>query len=278
MSSLLEDARVRAETAENVAAELRRELELRPTELADISNVIEESLGNVAEPRTEAAAGSEVIAQLRAQIEGLEGNLDAQSKESQEKVFNLELANEGLENEIKKREETIGALEFRLRRRNLDEWIVPEYAPEPQEVGNIHEVTESAAQLFDKLRFLDSAFDSAYDYPYQRPKEVYFAFSLLQRNAVARSEGGLGMSIEDWMEKEQGNERVFSYTPHESEATMEVYGPTRYFGVHKMEEHIKIGSGTANKQRYIRIHFCWDQESGRYIIGHVGEHLPIVSS
>ncbi len=45
-----------------------------------------------------------------------------------------------------------------------------------------------------------------------------------------------------------------------------------------MQEHIKIGSGTANEQHYLRIHFCWEAESGQYIVGHVGEHLPIVSS
>ena len=44
-----------------------------------------------------------------------------------------------------------------------------------------------------------------------------------------------------------------------------------------MQEHIKIGSGTSDRQHYIRIHFAWVGKENKYFVGHVGEHLPTVS-
>ena len=44
-----------------------------------------------------------------------------------------------------------------------------------------------------------------------------------------------------------------------------------------MQEHIKIGSGTSDKQHYIRIHFAWAEKENKYFVEHVGEHLPTIS-
>ncbi len=270
ITSLLQDAHVRAEAAENVAAELRRELDLRPAEQADIRGFIQESENAV---QGESPAGVESLNHQLA-------TLIQQRDDAEKRAFDHELSNEDLgrkiedlESKIKEREHRIRSLEFLLRDRNLDEFIVHGYYPEPQEVGNVYEAIESAAQHFDRLRFLNSAFDSAERYPYQCPNRVYDAFKSLQELAVARIGGGIGTSPEDWMK-----ERGFDYASNESEATMNESGIRRYFGGYKMEEHIKIGGGTANKQHYIRIHFCWEAQSSQYVIGHVGGHLPIVSS
>lgn len=56
---------------------------------------------------------------------------------------------------------------------------------------------------------------------------------------------------------------------------MNEHWQTRSFDGIVMEEHIKIGSGTANKQHYIRIHFAWGEKEKKFIVGHVGEHLPL---
>ena len=276
ISALLEDARVRAEAAENVAAELRRELDMRPTEQAAIGSIILESRENDAEAQTVAASTDEAIAALKQQIEVFRGenaNLERQLKEFQEKAFNQELANEDLVNDLK-----IKVKENQRLRYQIENWVYTEeneseHYDEPQEVGNVYEAIESAAQHFDRLRFLNSAFNSAERYPYQRPNRVYDAFKSLQELAVTHGQESLGMSVKDWMK-----ERGIEYSRHESEATMNKRGQTRWIEGYEMQAHIKIGSGTANGQHYVRIHFCWEAESSQYVIGHVGEHLPISRS
>ena len=133
-----------------------------------------------------------------------------------------------------------------------------------------------AEQRFDMLQFLESAHESANGYPYRHPGRVYNAFSALQHIAAQLREGPLGTSVEKRMLEEMQN-RDFDYTAHESEPTMQKHGDSRWFGGYQMQEHIKIGSGTADKQHYIRIHFAWVRKENKYIIGHVGEHLPTVS-
>ena len=148
-----------------------------------------------------------------------------------------------------------------------------EPAEDQQELDNVLDAVERASLNFGRLKFLHSAYNSANDYPFQRPDEVYGAFALLQENAIARSQGSLKKSVEDWMQ-----ERGCDYASRESEATMNEHRETRIFGGVEMQAHIKIGSGTSNKQHYIRIYFCWDADSGRYLIGHAGEHLPIAGN
>ena len=147
-----------------------------------------------------------------------------------------------------------------------------DHATEQPILDSVLDSVERATLNFDRIKFLRSAYSSANDYPYQRPDEVYRAFSLLQELAAIRADGPVGKPVEDWL-----HERNCDYSPHESEETMNEYGNQRIFGGMEMQAHIKIGSGTRDKQRYIRIHLCWEAESGQYIIGHVGEHLPIAS-
>ena len=41
----------------------------------------------------------------------------------------------------------------------------------------------------------------------------------------------------------------------------------------EMFQHLKIGR-KADQRQTIRVHFAWDDESGRIVIGHCGKHLP----
>ena len=57
---------------------------------------------------------------------------------------------------------------------------------------------------------------------------------------------------------------------------MERHGDTRKF-IHKgrlieMQPHIKIG---ANDDSTLRIHFIFDKDEERFLIGHCGQHLPL---
>ena len=282
ISSLLEDTRLRAETAENVAAELRRELDLRPTEQADISVIIQESQGNGAKPRTEVVVAREAVSKQAKRIEGLVNDIEKlqqQLTNAQVEAFNSAIQNEDLEKKLNQTLDEFRSFRYSVQNQHHWEGTEPEYEEYPPVFDSVEDAVVAADQHFDRLRFLNSAFDSADGYPYQHPIRVYGAFKSLQELAGARSQGPLGMSVEEWLDgvKDEMDQKL-EYAAHESRATMEVYGPTRYFGGYKMEEHIKIGSGTANKQHYIRIHFCWQAESSQYVIGHVGEHLPIVSS
>ncbi len=279
ISELLEKARNRADAAENAAGELRRELERHLAESHVIVNIIQKYKIDLAEARAE-------IANVRDQIDKLNveaSRLSQQLRQAEEKELNDAIAIEDLEGAIREKNDVIRVKNARIR--HLEDLLAGREQPEPypfdppeisQAFANVREAVERAYQNFDKLKFLGSAFDSAEDYPFQYPTEVYRAFSLLQQLAVARSQGPLGRRVEDWM-KDQGCD----YAAHEGEPTMQQFGKHRRFWDEirkqylEMQEHIKLGR-TFDKQHYIRIHFCWEAESSQYIIGHVGEHLPIV--
>lgn len=276
ISELLEKARNRADAAENAAGELRRELERHLAESHAIVNIIQEYKSDLAGARSEITNARDTIAEQYKKIDGLNQEL----QEMQQKLLNHEVAIDDMESELKAKDGEIRYLKYLLDTRQLPEPSEPIYDEElPLHFQSVGDAVIVADQNFrDVLQFLESAFDSAEDYPFQYPTEVYQAFSLLQQLAVARGQGPLGISVGDWM-KGQGCD----YAAHESEPTMQQFGSYRRFWDKRrsqyleMQEHIKFGSHTADKQHYIRIHFCWEAESAQYIIGHVGEHLPTVS-
>lgn len=281
IGALLEQTRQRADAAENATAELRRELALRPSELDGISRVIRESRDNVAEARTQVAAANAYIAQLRQEIEILNDEIEAlidKNYELEKEVSRQKTAYLELENRFAEQDNEISALKFRLRADHIAEAAETETdgcEPRPG-YDSVENAVILADQGFGNLQFLDSVFDSAENYPFERPDEVYRAFELLQEIADIRAKGPLGKPVEAWLK-----ERQYEYSPRESRATMQEFGAHRRFWDGQrhieMQEHIKIGKGTSNKQRYIRIYFCWDADNGRYLIGHAGEHLPIAS-
>ena len=274
ISELLEKARSRADAAENAVAELRRELELHLSESRAIGDIVQESRENLADARTEVTADSGATAELLQQIEVLTQELqDARAKER-----NHYIAIAYFETKINDKEDEIRQLKYQLRAIPNYEPPHPEEPELPLPFDKVEDAVVYAEQDFDRLKFLDSAFDTAEKCPFQQPQKVYDAFSLLQELAVARSQGRLGIRVKDWM-----RERGWDYAARESKPTMQQFGNYRRFWDKKraqyleMQKHIKIRSGTADKQHYIRIHFCWEAESSQYIIGHVGEHLPTVS-
>ena len=210
------------------------------------------------------------------QIRDLEvenSRLRQELQDEQDKRLNHEIALEELEVTVKAKDSQIRGLIYRLETMQPEEFVFHE---EPLLIESVEDAVMHAAFHFDLIQFLNSAYESADGYPYQHPDRVYRAFSALQRIAVHRREGPLKTSVAIRLQEEM-QDREFEYAAHESRPTMNKFGHTRRFDGYQMQEHIKIGSGTSNKQHYIRIHFCWENESGQYIIGHVGEHLPTVS-
>ncbi len=253
---LLEKTRNRASVAENTTEELRRELELRTSELRELENL----------------TNADGLADgLRKEIESLNNTISSLKqalKDAEEETLRQEIINEELGNSIREKDYEIRSLGYWLRNMHPQEPDGQEYEESPP-INNVGDAVVAADQYFDKLRFLDSAFDSADGYPFQHPHEVYEAFELLQQLALARNPGPLGMSVESWMQ-----ERGCDYAPHQGKTAMNKYGDKFIFHGIEMQEHIKIGSGTANKNFYIRIHFAWFEKEKEYVVGHVGEHLP----
>ena len=277
ISILLDKVRERADAAENAAAELRRELSERPSELAEFNSLISQSQENIAYDQPHVAETNGIVAGLRQEIERLRGEIASmeqlleEAQQREQAVAELISDLDRRDSEIAQRDTKIRWLEYELDRVRGNDPVL-EFEHHYEEPDTIKDAVECASQRFGKLRFLDSAFESADGHPYQDPGKVYKNFELLQELAVARTQGPLHKTPEGWM-----RERGFNYASNESKATRNEFGQFRQIEGYLMEGHMKIGGGTHDGQHLIRIHFCWEKESQQYIIGHVGEHLPTVS-
>lgn len=299
------------DTAEPISAELRGELEERAAELQqlqpllaqsvqrqqDYQAVIRELQGEEAERGSEQADIASIINDARRRNEtprrpatpdqraaGLLEELEAARQMIEDASANelaQQMAIQRLEAQLAEKDDETRRLRYELARRAAETAMTPPPGPElPAAVPSIASVAEAvryAEMHFDRLRFLDSARDSAENYPYHDPQEVYDAFAILQDLAIARASGRpLGKSVETWL-----GDCGWAYSPRESETTMNEYGSHRRFPdgrkIVEMQEHLKLGGGTSNKQHYLRIYLRWDEAAGQQLIGHIGEHLPIAS-
>ena len=122
-----------------------------------------------------------------------------------------------------------------------------------------------------RLHFLPKAIESAAESNYRDPEKVLATFEALAKLGDERAAGPLGKRVEEWL-REQG----ITYSPHESQTTMGMFGGERTYQYKNetltMEPHIKIGIGP-NPREHLRIHLTWHEEESRWIIGHVGRHL-----
>ena len=201
--------------------------------------------------------------------------------EYEEREVEHQQARGRLESEIRGLKEYVNDLS--LQRRDPDRgsaqedsahaWVDP---PEKQE--NLVDVVRWANSL-ERLEFFPTAMTSARESRVQGPKRLGNArrvFEEMSDCAKERTRGELGQRLEDWFASKN-----IEYAPRESEATMNKFGMQRQFPdkngrLVEMQEHIKLGKGgPANS---LRIHFRWSKEKGKWLVGHVGRHLDIVSS
>ena len=136
-------------------------------------------------------------------------------------------------------------------------------AADTREIKTVRDAVAQADRSLGGLRFLPTAYESAGASQFRRPDEVYRAFEALSECAKARAKGPLGMSVTRWLAN-----RSVEYSAGESEPTEEKYGEDRIFGGEYMPAHVKIGGGE------LRIHLRWDDSANKWLIGHVGAHLP----
>ena len=147
-----------------------------------------------------------------------------------------------------------------------DENVVMDIPPQDDETDGLKTVMDAVVEAYkslDGLRFLSSAFASAKDSQFRRPAEVYRAFEVLSECAKAREKGGLGKDLGAWLA-----DRSVEYAPRESESTERKYSAERIFDGKNMSAHVKIGGNE------LRIHLRWEKSEGKWLIGHVGKHLP----
>lgn len=176
---------------------------------------------------------------------------------------------------IASQEQRIQLLEARLEDvvGRLDAVYAPEAGmSDSYNFRSVLEAVEEAAESFSRIHFLPSANRSAKRSRYRDPARVFKAFEVMDRIAQERLTGeSLGQRLEGRFE-----EFGFDYAPHlssttgtkfESEYTFQ-YGST---GV-VMESHLKLGTDF-DPSKCLRIHFAWDLEKKRWLVGHVGLHL-----
>ncbi len=190
---------------------------------------------------------------------------------------------EGLQFEIEMRDETIReqTAELDTHRKNYRDTSTVANPSDPEipesQIDTVAVAVLSAADHLTRLRFLDSAFASADDSPYEHPEKIYAALVEMNELAVLRAAGQpLGMDIVQYLE-----EKGIDYTAQESQITQSKFGDERDFrdGARKwlMTAHVRFGN--AVDPRYCaRIYVDWDDSQKEWVIGHVGKHLTNTKS
>ena len=154
----------------------------------------------------------------------------------------------------------------------LEEQIIDESYDLSPSFQSVLEVVEFASENLDGLRFLPDAFKTAgsnYTSGYDKHASVIFdAIKVLNECAEKRSKGGLGMSLKQWF-----SDRSVEFSD-ESKSTKRKLADKRRFEDDESDEHILMTQHVKLLQNDIRIHVKWDKPNSKYLIGHIGEHLP----
>lgn len=146
--------------------------------------------------------------------------------------------------------------------------------------ASLSDAAASAEQKWqDALLVLPSAHKSARSYSKWRDGDR--AFRLLDllgqcafERMVDRAERRVGPTIDQWLEQRQDG---FEVARTESKETMDRYAKDRTFSgpggrQWVCKKHLKVGAH-GGAEKVLRIYFCEDPDTGRIVIGHVGEHL-----
>jgi len=140
-----------------------------------------------------------------------------------------------------------------------------------QLVGIVQDATESHA---DALVFLESAYASALDSPYEDPERVRAIIEAMAGVARRRRDGMLGSSLREAF-GDLGLEYRAAIARNTSAKLREQYRFRNNGREFEAEEHIVLGN-TYDPRRCLRIYFSSRiPNEPRFVIAHVGRHFEV---
>ena len=192
---------------------------------------------------------------------------DEERKRLQERVDELEIENENLKANLHAVWQLGGQEEAQDEEPLLE---ADDDEPEPQSVS---EAVQLAKKRVEHVEFLDEAFESAEESPFQQPSRVFHA--LLAIDEVARAWAISLDSGESWGGFRRAfSERGFEYKHKISQTTRGKWGEEYTYNYRgkrvAFEPHITLGAKQPDK--CLSIHMHWDEERRRAIVAHVGRH------
>lgn len=155
----------------------------------------------------------------------------------------------------------------------------PDSGAEEERGPALAQVVQDAAESWsDALHFLDSAYVSAADSPYEDPERVRAIFEAMARVARHRRDGTLGTSLRDAF-GDLGIDYRAAIARSTSARLREQYRFLYRDGeLVEAEEHIVLGN-TYDPRRCLRIYFSSRvPNEPRFVIAHVGRHFEVKSS
>lgn len=143
--------------------------------------------------------------------------------------------------------------------------------------SSVAEALEAAALRCKNLEMLDTATSAAAASPFQRPYDVYKALSDLDEIVDVwsknRDEMGSGGDLLQHLRDRGWGKRSSMHISDTTRGKFRSHYEFEYQGKKQLfEPHITIGAGDPNS--CASIHFIFDQERLKMVVGHVGKHLP----
>ena len=132
-------------------------------------------------------------------------------------------------------------------------------------------VALATEEFAETLLFLPDAVQAATDSPYTHAAKLYPLFEALDEAARLRRAGGLGGELYEFFRA-----RGFEYKPHISMTTTGKFGNEYKFNYKGQKllfhNHVTLGSGH-DVRHCLSIHWLWDEDDSRFVVGWCGRHL-----
>lgn len=143
--------------------------------------------------------------------------------------------------------------------------------------SSVAEAVQAAAKRCNNVEILDTATSAAEASPFQRPYDIFKALTDLDEIVDAwsknRDEKGSGGDLLQHLRDRGWGKRSSMHISVTTRGKLRSHYEFEYQGKKQLfEPHITIGAGDPNS--CASIHFIFDQERLKMVVGHVGKHLP----